>query len=160
MSVRRILGLDLGTNTGWCRMGDGYVAYGEWGFEGGVVNRALGFRAQLGVELEARPDLVVYEEVLFVVSRQQISIWTALATVLRLACYDAGVPLVPVAPGTLKKFATGNGHAKKPEMVAAANEYLEGLGHEPIGKTRHDVADAIHLARYVAAGQLKQGRVA
>lgn len=49
-----------------------------------------------------------------------------------------------IAPSSLKKFATGNGRAKKPEMVAAVRDRL---GFEV---RKHDEADAVWIA--VAAG--------
>lgn len=40
--------------------------------------------------------------------------------IARLALMEAGRPYVLVVPATLKKFATGNGGAGKPEMAVAA----------------------------------------
>jgi crossover junction endodeoxyribonuclease RuvC len=49
--------------------------------------------------------------------------------------------VVEVAPGTLKKFATGKGNAGKDEMLAAAiRRYPEAE------VTNNNVADAVHLA--------------
>lgn len=39
--------------------------------------------------------------------------------VCRLAMRDLGVPYITITPATLKKFATGKGNAKKPDMRAA-----------------------------------------
>lgn len=50
-------------------------------------------------------------------------------------------PVVEVAPGTLKKYATGKGNAGKDEMLAAA------IRRYPAAEiTDNNVADAVHLA--------------
>lgn len=48
------------------------------------------------------------------------------------------VPIAVVAPGTLKKWATGKGNAKKPDVLAAAKEWCR--------PRNHDEADAAWLA--------------
>jgi Holliday junction resolvasome RuvABC endonuclease subunit len=53
------------------------------------------------------------------------------------------VPIAVVAPGTLKKWATGKGNAKKPEVLAAAKEWCR--------PSNHDEADAAWLACLGAA---------
>lgn len=58
-------------------------------------------------------------------------------------------PVVEVAPGTLKKYATGKGNAGKDEMLAAA------IRRYPDAEvTDNNVADAVHLA---AMGARRQG---
>lgn len=64
-----------------------------------------------------------------------------LGGVIRLTLFEFAVPWVEVAPSTLKKFATGNGHADKAAMVAAAVE----AGGAP---ANDDEADAFWLRRY------------
>lgn len=53
------------------------------------------------------------------------------------------VPIAVVAPGTLKKWATGKGNAKKPDVLAAAKEWCR--------PRNHDEADAAWLALLGAA---------
>lgn len=48
----------------------------------------------------------------------------------------------PIHSATAKKFATGNGKAKKPAMIAAAKEIL---GRDPVDDNE---ADAVHMARW------------
>ncbi len=42
--------------------------------------------------------------------------------VARLFLYDQDIPMLIVSPSSLKIFATGNGHAEKPEIVQAITE--------------------------------------
>lgn len=58
---------------------------------------------------------------------------------VRRDLHHEGVPFVVVAPTSLKKFATGNGRAKKEEMVANARERLGYEGFDD------DEADALFL---------------
>lgn len=62
-----------------------------------------------------------------------------LGGVVRLALWAQGVPVVEVAPGTLKKYATGSGNAKKPDMLMAA---VKRLGVE---ETDDNIIDALWL---------------
>jgi Holliday junction resolvasome RuvABC endonuclease subunit len=64
---------------------------------------------------------------------------------LRLTAERLGVPLVLVNPASLKKYATGNGKAKKPDMIRAAK--LEGKHFDS-----DDECDAWWVLRYVQAG--------
>lgn len=59
--------------------------------------------------------------------------------VVRMAVHDAGAQLLAVPPATLKKFATGKGNAKKPEMRQA---WLELTGED---NPRDDEVDAAFL---------------
>lgn len=63
---------------------------------------------------------IVFEDVNFFTSTSQVQVWCGLRGAIwafRLA--KPGTQLVPVPVGTLKKFACGHGHAKKPAMRAA-----------------------------------------
>ena len=53
---------------------------------------------------------------------------------------DPGIVIARIKPSALKRWATGNGGAKKPEMVEAA--IAAGWRGDP---KRHDEADAWHL---------------
>lgn len=66
-----------------------------------------------------------------------------LAGVVKVVLYRHGYDYILVAPNTLKKYATGNGRADKPEMVRWAQKFDPNI-------TNHNIADALHLARYVA----------
>lgn len=66
----------------------------------------------------------------------------ALIIALGAKIQRAGLPLVTVNLSTLKLFAAGNGHAKKPEMIAAMKSLWP---HADIGKDDNR-ADALGLA--------------
>lgn len=67
---------------------------------------------------------------------------SALIIALGARIQNAGLPLVTVNLSTLKLFAAGNGHAKKPEMIAAMKSLWP---HADIGKDDNR-ADALGLA--------------
>lgn len=66
-----------------------------------------------------------------------------LNAIMRFSLHLKGIPAFTVAPNTIKKFATGNGRAGKPEMIAAARVAYPG-----IDRLTDNEADALHLARF------------
>ena len=139
-----ILDLDLATQVGWCA-GDGTSQpvvdsfrlpatggdLGRFGHEARAYFRILLTRFQ--------PDLVVYEAPVSM-SNQTPEVTTklhAMPLLLELTMMDLGLKADPVMvyPVTIKKRLSGNGRAKKPEMLRAATE----LGFAP---KNFDEADA------------------
>lgn len=59
--------------------------------------------------------------------------------VIRELLQDMEIPYVTVTPATLKKFATGKGNAKKPELRAAWREY------STVDVANNDMVDAAWL---------------
>ena len=127
-----ILGLDLGTKTGWC---DG-AGFGTWRLATAAevtaaarlrMDRRLDPRFRtLRLHLEAayqrlgrQLDWVVFEDVQFSSTTQQTQLWsTWRAAVWGFALdHDIRTECVPVT--TLKKFATGSGGASKDQMAQA-----------------------------------------
>lgn len=72
---------------------------------------------------ELKPDVVAFENYAFsqVNAAHKVG---EFGGVMRLVCHDVKIPFVLVSAGTIKKFATGNGAAKKPEMVSAMTHKL------------------------------------
>lgn len=64
-----------------------------------------------------------------------------LGGVVRLRLFEMDIPFVEIPPKSVKLFATGNGNAGKPAMIAAA-EALDALVRND------DEADAFHLRRF------------
>ena len=62
-----------------------------------------------------------------------------LTGMIRAGLYDRGFGFFAIPPNTLKKYACGNGHANKTEMVQAAEKRLGYEGHD------HNEADAMWL---------------
>lgn len=92
-----------------------------------------------------RPELVIVEGYsLASPGRLSLVRLGELGGVVRLRLFELGIPYVEIPPSSLKRYATGNGSAKKPAMQAAAVE----LGADP--DVNDDEADAYllrHLGR-------------
>lgn len=99
--------------------------------------------------LKEPPAWVAYEDVR-AVSKQHGMIQFGMVGVLMMWAWRLGVPVLPFAQPTVKKALTGKGNAKKPDMVAAAQERWPELK-----VTSHDVADAlgVGLAFLAAVGE-------
>lgn len=137
----RILALDLADTTGWARL----YANGE--IKSGVLSLKLrddetpGARWQRArktiLELAAGVELITWERI---VARS--AVWAAstlfgLETQVLEVCHILGADALTVMPATLKKFACGNGRAKKPEILAAARKRWPKVTF-----ATHDEADA------------------
>ena len=61
-------------------------------------------------------------------------------SVVELICWRLKVPFHPVSNIDIKKYATGNGRAKKPLVMARVNEARPGRAI-----TNHNIADAVAL---------------
>ncbi len=142
-----LLGIDLGSNSGWSRY-DTVAQTVEWGRNDWgdqklpPEDRVICFGEWLQREFIHQPIKAVgFEQVDFargkgawVINRQE--------GVLQWLC--RGRAFVGVGVPELKKFATGKGNAKKPEMCEAALRWLRILGVSgKVAKLHDDEADAI-----------------
>lgn len=73
--------------------------------------------------------------------------------IVRTRLFELGIPFVDVPPSSVKRFATGNGNAKKEQMVSRAIE----LGAR--GNVNDDEADAFHLRRMARAANGLEGQL-
>lgn len=139
------LAVDLGTNTGFAystSKGDAIVI-GSWNFkpsrhesEGVRYQR---FRDALGRLNSTVPiTAVYYEAVERHVGTIAAHVYGGLRATLLTWCLDVGAQYEGVPVGTIKKFWTGKGNAKKDVMI----ERALGLGHEV---DNDNEADAIAL---------------
>ena len=92
-------------------------------------------------------DLIAYEDAGFAAKGQQrtAAFHSELRGAIKAVAAELNVPTLAVNPMTLKKFATGYGHAKKVQMIAACKTIL-GID------TRDDnEADALWILTYARA---------
>jgi Holliday junction resolvasome RuvABC endonuclease subunit len=146
-----ILALDLGTKTGWARLQDGAVTSGTWllADEKELRNQRkenldrccdMRFERLQKHIIDSLPvDYIFFEDVTFLTSQLQSQLWAGFRTVVTLLYPKIKLRAIPV--GTLKKFGTGNGAAKK-DLMAACLQARTGLS--PEGRDDNEV-DALHL---------------
>jgi len=166
--VTRLVGVDLSlTSTGIARVyldSDGTVV----GTHTEVTGQTLPERAPLDeqidrvdrvardvVSLVGAPDLLVVEGPLpggraAGGTSEEERAWLRGLVYRRI--HRAGIPLVEVAPSTLKLYATGNGRAGKPLVVQAIRRHYGDRFDIPLRKSdgQQDVADAIALVAMAA----------
>ena len=115
-----IVGLDLGTHTGWALDDD---AAGTWDLSprrhesSGM--RLIKLRSSLTDLANAQHiDLLAYEEVLHLKGVAEV-VFGELMGVVKVLCHDMAIEYVGISVGTVKKLATSRGNANKAEMMAA-----------------------------------------
>ena len=144
-----VLALDLGQKTGWAlRQADGQITSGTvefkpGRFEGGGMtfvrfkhwlDEVLAFASPIGS--------VHFEE-----CRRHLGTSAAHAYGGFLAHLTAWaefnkIPYQGIPVGTIKKHATGNGNAGKPQVIAA----MQTLGHNPADDNEADALAILHFA--------------
>lgn len=131
-----ILALDLGRLTGWAlSAGESVpVIAGTWELESekGMryarklrMDRRLDPRVMAllnnlgGVHRQARLGWIFFEDVKFANSQAQAHLWASFRGAIWAFAHLNGIECDCLNTASLKKFATGNGHADKPAMMAA-----------------------------------------
>ncbi len=147
--MRIILALDLGTNMGWAHNIDlAGVESGTRIFDGEISGwRFLAFKRWLDVEIERLGiQHIVYEETFSMGAYAARVLHGFLATLQHVHAEhyptEFRFTMQKVHPNTLKKFATGNGHAKKEQMMKVC--YAK-FGYRPADDNE---CDAIWLLEY------------
>jgi len=131
--MTRVLGLDLSlTSTGYAcpDCGTGTISVRSRGLE-----RLVELRDEI-LSHAITADVVVLEGYAFAAHAAHAHALGELGGVVRVALFEAGIPVAEVPPASLKRFATGKGAANKDAMIAAA---IRHFGFE--GST-NDEADA------------------
>lgn len=150
-----VLALDLATKTGWALLEAGREESGVETFDvkphesRGMrfvkFNRWLDdFALAIGDEVRARVDLIVYEQpIAHAGGNRPATIEIAMGFVTRVQefCARYGIEHSAVYHSTLKKYATGRGNAKKPEMLEAVARRWRRVDDD-------NEADAIALLHY------------
>jgi Holliday junction resolvasome RuvABC endonuclease subunit len=147
-----LLGLDLGTKTGWCL----YDAPAQKIIESGVQTfdlkrgesdglRFMHFRMWISSVLTAAWDisLIAYEQP-HLRGGAAAHLLVGFSTRVQEAATEAKIESVPVHTGTLKRHATGYGNAWKADMIIRSSAFL---GRHPIDDNEDD---AVHVARWAA----------
>ena len=140
-----ILAIDPANTTGYA-LGDGQrAAYGTWDLTawgtGHPGNRLVRLHELVGRTIRDNGvELIAFEAASFGgVNQATKAAHNELRGVIRLTAAEAGIQCQEYHPTTIKKFATGHGHATKQQMVRAAKTLL-GLETES-----DDVADAAFI---------------
>jgi Holliday junction resolvasome RuvABC endonuclease subunit len=158
-----ILGLDLASSaTGWCWSDGEALRRGCWKLgrsnehEGRRLERLYEYLHKLH-EAWGVDRIGCEESSLGAGGRSEGVQWSTVVVhnqlrgIVALFASQIGAEVRWVNPSSLKKFATGNGRAKKPDMIRAAKV------HYGIDTDDDNIADALHVAAYV---RLDRPRVA
>jgi len=136
-----ILALDLGTKCGWAAEN----CSGVWNLKPSTHESAgeryRKFKYYLGTQ--KIPTFIVYEEIHAHAAVDAAHVWGGLEAILQTYCLEYKIEYKGVGVGTIKKHATGNGHAKKDDMILAATLEWPGIN---IIDDNH--ADALWLLDY------------
>lgn len=178
-----ILGLDLGTNCGYC-FGLVYKEkeevvilpeyMGQWDLSAGPYDSgAIRFVRLRRFLNEVKPDLVAYEDVKFTPS-EALTRFSAARVLARAStsaeligafratvvtwCEEKDIPCTGIPIGTIKKRATGKGNASKELIIEACNkEFKTDFDIKDYATTGADnVSDAAWIVK-VASEQYSSG---
>lgn len=136
------MGVDSSTYTGLCLLNGEQTDTKLLNFPGEKGFQRLQLIAQSfnNMVMEWSPDLVVIEGYAFG-NRFTIVKLVEVGTLIRKTLWDHKIPWYDAPPSLLKKYVTGKGNAKKPDMAAAIKARW---GFE---SKSDDVVDAYGLAR-------------
>ena len=106
---------------------------------------------QLLAQALAGVDAVAYEEVRHHTGTDAAQVYGGIVATISAECESLSIPYLGIPVGTIKKFATGHGAAKKDKMIEA---FTKAVGREPQDDNE---ADAYFVAM-VAARDLGMAR--
>lgn len=126
----KILALDVATKCGWATE----TASGMWDFkikkDESSGMRLIRFRSKLKELLSLEGINLITFESPAVYSKHPNFVQLEMHGVLKIFCDDNNIQYRAFAPTEVKQFATGNGRAGKPAMIAAAKEKLAYTGND------------------------------
>jgi len=147
--ARNVLGLDLGTHTGWAlRRRDGTISHGTENFTPGrnwtAGQRWMRYRSWLSALIDREQiHAITFERVVFGHSSASASdVYGGFRALTEMVADAHHCELSSVAVPTIKKHWTGHGHAKKLEMIAEAKR----RGFRPIDDNASDALAILHYA--------------
>jgi Holliday junction resolvasome RuvABC endonuclease subunit len=132
------LSLDLGSKTGFGILKDGNITIGTKKLRhdrnaSGI--RALDFHRWLTQMIrEHSIDRVYFERVYVHSGTEAAHLYGYFMHTLAAVCEEYGIKCTGISVGTIKKFATGNGHATKEEMM----NFARRSGFNPIDDNAAD----------------------
>lgn len=143
-----VLGLDLGTLTGWAlRSSAGVISSGTESFRPksseGYGGRFMRFRRFLShLKGEGAIDLVIYEDVKHHGPGQVYAahVYGGLEAFVCAWCEHRSIAYRKVGVAQIKKFWTGKGNARKPAMIEAAKV----RGFSPADDNEADALAVLH----------------
>lgn len=149
-SEPRILGLDPARLTGWAHSDgtSGVWELSEVGDSSGA--RLASLREHIArVAADKGIDVLAFEDAGFgsnnrTINRATQALHNELRGTIKECAHGLGAEPLPVNPASLKKFATGNGRAKKWQMMAA---YQRFFGTKPIDDNHADARFVLEFAR-------------
>jgi len=145
----KTLSIDIGSTFGYCVGNNGVIMdSGEVTLSSGTAgkthpgHRWLRFQKWLGQYTDVQE--ILFEDVQFVTSAQQMKVYGALLGILQVFCLAHGIRMASLTPGQIKKDFTGNGAAKKDVLCDVAIRL--GWKHGVAGTmNNHNEVDAIAL---------------
>lgn len=123
----RVLALDLATTTGHALLSAGVVSSGSQDFHSKVKKGVAPYPGEQFARFENwlkerlrddKPEAIAYEEVFRWMSSSAAHVFCGFRAITLNHAVRAGIPVFAYSPGTIKKFWTGNGAAKKDLMMA------------------------------------------
>ena len=146
MKNNNVLALDPAEKFGWAVSRD---LYGVWDFklkrDESFSMKLVRFRSRLTKLVEeAEIDYIVFERVSGRFSGA-IASHSKFVAVIELFCEDNEIPYKGYSAKEVKKFATGNGNAGKPKMIANAKAKLKYKGDDD---NEADALWILELAKY------------
>lgn len=122
--MNTILCLDLGTTTGYAFMRAGEIKGGSQSLDGsrgeGEGYRYAMFESWLSrLCHELAPEAIYVEDVRRHNGTSAAHVYGGLRAVAAAVAWRRRIPLIAAGVGQIKKHATGNGNAKKDQMIAA-----------------------------------------
>lgn len=154
--MANIIGIDQSySSCGWCVIDDGMniIAHGIIKSDKSIniFDRALLIATEIyRIFAIYDPTIVKLEGLAFGmtgnVTRDLAGLLFTIVSVLK--SHTPGVNIALIPPTSVKKFATGSGKAKKPEMILALPEHVRQLFEQSYKKTTGltDLADAYWIA--------------
>lgn len=132
-----IIALDLASNTGWATNPPneepqfGTEVLPKTGKEVGPFVEAFHKFLVQKIEIE-KPVLIIYEQpsIFAKTTPDAVIKLNGLATHCEWVAHRKGIVVRAANPSRLKKFATGDGRAKKDDMIAAARRYGWRVGDD------------------------------